>query len=518
MNANRSETIIVFAFAALTSPTLLLAQDHSNAPEEIKHHVRYKVVDTGTFGGPNSHMSNGAHILTNDGTFTGYADTTGPDPYAPDGCWDGDCIVAHAFRWKDGKLTDLGVVDGGPNSETNWISENGLIVGDSQNGLLDPLVPGAWEIRGVLWKNGKVIETGTLGGGTESLTRTVNSSGEVVGFSTTNVYDPNAMILSVGLPYSFQTRAFRWKNGVIKDLGTLGGSDAMALGINERGQIIGNSYTNFEPSPACSFPGFASLTTGGFLWEEGHMVNLGSLGGTCTGVSAINNCGQVVGTSFLEGDQVFHPFLWQHGRLTDLGTRGGASGAAGTLNDAGDVVGWQATPEDDNVIHATLWSHGQITDLGALALGECSVPFWINSRKQVVGVLSRDCRFQDPNLRAFLWEPGGPMVDLNALISHRSGVELRNAVTMNDRGEIAAVGWFPDDTHRPVLLIPCGHDAKGDADCEDTMDGPLIKPTSKSETFNHPHVGIDRALLYGQMTAVRRRPAPKKDVVAIDVP
>jgi putative Ig domain-containing protein len=133
-----------------------------------KHHTRYKVIDTGSFGGPNSHVSLGAHVLNNSGTFTGYADTAQPDPYAPDACWDGDCLVAHVFQWKNGELSDLGVLDAGPNSESNWMSENGLIVGDSQNGLLDPLV-GFWQIRAVVWKNGQAIDVGTLGGGYNSL-------------------------------------------------------------------------------------------------------------------------------------------------------------------------------------------------------------------------------------------------------------------------------------------------------------------------------------------------------------
>ena len=153
-------------------------------------------------------MSIGAHILNNNGTFTGFADTAEPDPYAPDGCWDGDCLVAHTFQWKNGELTDLGVLGSGPNSESNWISENGLIAGDSQDGLLDPLT-GAWEIRGVLWRGGTTIDLGTLDGGYESLARGVNSAGEVVGLSTTLVPDPNALIFTFGLPFPFQTRAFR---------------------------------------------------------------------------------------------------------------------------------------------------------------------------------------------------------------------------------------------------------------------------------------------------------------------
>lgn len=139
---------------------LLVTTQEGWAQVSSKHHAHYKVIDTGSFGGPNSHMSIGAHILNNNGTFTGFADTAEPDPYAPDGCWDGDCLIAHSFQWKQGRLTDLGVLGGGPNSESNWISENGLIAGDSQDGLLDPLT-GSWEIRGVLWKDGTIIDFGS---------------------------------------------------------------------------------------------------------------------------------------------------------------------------------------------------------------------------------------------------------------------------------------------------------------------------------------------------------------------
>jgi probable HAF family extracellular repeat protein len=449
--------------------TTAILLSNLNAAQEFRpqqdsshqHYPHYKVIDTGSFGGPNSHIHLGAHVLNNAGALTVSADTPDTDPYSPDGCFNGDCKITHVARWKDQELKDLGVIGAGPNSESNWLSENGWwIAGDSQNGLTDPLV-GAWELRGVVWKHDKLIEVGTLGGGFNSLAWAVNNAGEVVGFSTTTTPDDNAMILQLGLPYAYQTRAFRWTDGRIEDLGTLGGTDAMALGINERGQIIGNSYINSATSTVCG------LTTGGFLWESGKMLNLGSLGGSCTQVSAINDRGQVVGGSFLAGDQVVHPFLWERGRLVDLRTSGGNFGAAEFINEAGDVAGWQTVAGNDGIFHATLWSRGRIIDLGAPGPGQCSQPFGINAYRQVVGITSSDCNFGDElGLRAFLWQPGLPMVDVNTLISPALGIQLRNIATINDRGEMAAVGAFANGDRRPVILVPCD-DHDSEQDCQD---------------------------------------------------
>jgi probable HAF family extracellular repeat protein len=487
-------TILLVLSAALLLPASLIAQDdsqgaahHDGNDHPDTHHKPYphfKVIDTGSFGGPNSHIHLGAHVLNDAGVLTVSADLPDTDPYSPDGCFNGDCLVTHTAKWKEGELKDLGVIGAGPNSESNWLSDNGIIAGDSQNGLLDPLV-GSWELRGVVWTHNKLIEVGTLSGGYNSLAWAVNDSGEVVGFSTTTVPDDNAMILQLGLPYAFQTRAFRWSGGRIEDLGTLGGSDAMALGINERGQIIGNSYTSFDKSAVCR-----SLTTGAFLWEHGKMTNLGSLGGTCTQVSAINNRGQVVGSSFLAGDQVLHPFLWERGRLVDLGTLGGNFASANFVNEAGDIAGVQSEAGNDDIIHATVWSRGRIFDLGAPGPGQCSDAWGINAHSQVVGLISSDCNFGDElSLRAFLWEPGHPMVDLNTLISPGLGIQLRNIATINDRGEMAAVAAFANGDRRPVILVPCDDHDGNDADCRDEVplnSGTVTRESNGSRPFAIP--------------------------------
>jgi probable HAF family extracellular repeat protein len=415
--------------AALALPMRLVAQ------------ARYNVIDMGTFGGPQGFLFEQTQVLNNQGVLTGWLDTSTPDPNFPQfsNCFNPDCFFSHSFEWHAGHLTDLGTLAGGLVSEPVWISDNGLIAGFSENGVTDP-VTGMTESRAVLWKNGAIVNLGTLPGGHESQAYAVNNAGQIVGGASNETSDPYSLN-----GWGTETRAVLWQNGTMKDLGTLGGPDAVAFNVNEHGQISGCSYTNSTPNSTTGVP-----TLEPFLWEQEQMRSLDSLGGTSGCVYALNNKGQATGVSNLPGDVETHPFFWSNGTLTDIGTFGGTNGFPNYMNDAGEVVG-QANYPGDVVHRAFLWKDGVLQDLGTL--DKCSTAYGINSQGQVVGA-SGDC---GPGVHAFLWE-NGKMKDLTKLIPPH--VELVVAMGINDRGEIACVGRVAGDDFTGVqhvfLLIPVG--------------------------------------------------------------
>jgi len=239
----------------------------------------------------------------------------------------------------------------------------------------------------------------------------------------------------------------------MQDLGTLGGNDAVASLINDRGQIAGFSYTNSTPNPTTGLP-----TVDPFLLENGTMMDLGSLGGNLGIPNALNNRGQIIGFSNLAGDQSSDPFLWDEGKLMDLNTStiGANPVTANDINDAGEIVGNAVFP--NGASDAYLWKDGVATDLGTLD-GDCySEAFAINSRGQVLGQ-SFSCATQTE--RTFLWE-NGSLIDLNTFVPPSSGVQLIEAYAINERGEIGGDGnppGCPNPNDAPCghafLLIPC---------------------------------------------------------------
>ena len=453
--------------------------------------ARYRLIDLGTFGGPASYFSNGYDgILNNNGAVAGWANTSTPDPF----CFLDNCFATHAFRVQGSKVIDLGVLDGGIDSQSAWMSANGLIVGFSQNGEFDPLVPGFPEVRGVLWRNDKIVDLGILPeGGFESLANAVNNRGQAVGFALNMVEDSCSL---VGFPT--QTRAFLWQNGAMQDLGTLGGLDANAELINDAGQVAGTSYTELVNADT----GCPSIHP--FLWQNGTMFDIGNLGGTWSEVTALNQRGELVGLSTLAGDQTFHPFHWSKEGLTDLGTLGGDTGYVNWINDRGEIVGKADLPGPAPQLHdAVLWKNGQKIDLGVLPGDSCSNAYFVNSHGQIVGASEtlELCTLSEPiGQHAFLRDPGGPLTDLNTVIPPGATLDLTFAVAINDRGEIVGFGVPPGCAPQNVgqcghayMLIPCGigEECINTALSTSTVAPPLFNP-SRSRLFSTQASPLER--------------------------
>ena len=466
-------TLLTFAawlgiLSVIVLPAQLAAQ---NIKGQVQHH-HYKPIDIGAFGGPSSYLSAPlpTNVMNKNGTLAAWADTPVADSF-PTFCFNPDCYVSHALKWNSGVSTDLGSLADGWSSLASWINNRGDIVGFSQNGVIDPVV-GLPEERAVLWREGQIIDLGTLGGN-QGMGAAINNHGQVVGLALSGVSDPFSFYYQFlyCLPFNIcpsnptAARAFVWdeKDGM-QDIGTLGGPDSWAFFVNDQGQVAGFSYTNSIVNPTSGLPTFHP-----FLWEKDKgMKDLGTLGGTIAqAVNGMNERGEVVGSTTMAGDITHHPFLWDGKRLIDLGTFGGDNGEADWINDAGEVVGIaQPTtcPSGSTAGggHAFLWRHGRLQDLGATAGLDNSEAVYINSSGQAVGY-SFNCDLSA--IAATLWEDGS-IADLNALIPSNSGLYLWTAEFIAHNGEIAALGLLPNGDQHAVLLIPCDERHLGVEGCD----------------------------------------------------
>ena len=141
-----------------------------------------------------------------------------------------------------------------------------------------------------------------------------------VGYSQISLKDVD------GLPL-LPSHAFLWQKGVMTDLGVPPGyDDSSATALNDKGDVIGTMSRHAETSDDSPF-----FQGHGFLWHSGHLTDLGTLPGCrYTEPKGINNLGQIVGNSYnivKEGDGGYSQsggalgsgvFLWQNGKMQDL--------------------------------------------------------------------------------------------------------------------------------------------------------------------------------------------------------
>ncbi len=146
-------------------------------------------------------------------------------------------------------------------------------------------------------------------------------------------------------------------NDLMIDLGTLRSGDEVssATDVNDDGVIVGYSY---GPDPSVGYSAFRIVPEGG-SWANldaqatnSLMQPLGSLGGLNSWAHGINNNGVIVGEADT-WDLNTHAFVWQGGVMTDLGTLGGDDSCAHAISDSGIIVGW--SEDSDRQRHAAMW-------------------------------------------------------------------------------------------------------------------------------------------------------------------
>jgi probable HAF family extracellular repeat protein len=340
------------------------------------------------------------------------------------------------------KVIDLGVVNDKDNFSCAMDLNNfGWTL--SQEGVMDPVsnFSGASVLPGqsVINIGERKIDLGTLGGPNSWMNwGGINDLAQAVGEAETAVPDPDGEDIC-GFGTHLTCRPYLWQNGSMSALPTLGGNNGSASDINNRGEIAGTAQTTV--SDTTYSPSKPLQTILPVLWEKGRVRALPTVDGDSDGVAfAINDQGHAVGGT---GDcaGAIHAVSWENDtavKLQDLGTGATAQG----INHQGQIVGI-VDSADNKTIYAALWENGALTNLRTLPGDFAAIATGINNRGQVVGS-TMDSGFNW--VHGFIYQDG-VMTDLNTLFPESSNLFATMANKINERGQITGMATVCSGPH-----------------------------------------------------------------------
>jgi probable HAF family extracellular repeat protein len=362
-------------------------------------------------------------------------------------------------------IQDLGVFGSNPNAPGGplVLTNSGWISGAAGVGP-----DGTGPEHAVLYHGGQTIDVGTPGlGGKNSMGFGVNESGVTAGsaedtspkLSTTEDF---CGFQFLGLSSSpTPCVPFVWQNGQMVALPTLGGVNGQASEINNSGMIGGYAETT-TVDPNCPAPQKYQFKP--VVWSHGAIQALPT-GNDADGIIwAVNDRGDAAGASgscaaFNAIDDFYfnptHALLWHGGVATDLGNLGGEfNNLPHGMNNLGQVVGESDLPGDQTA-HAFLASAGsEMQDLGVVRDDYFSFGFSINDSGQIVGI-SANADFSV--IRAFIRE-NGTLVDLNTLVTGTNPFQapgtLLTACFINAKGEITGIALDSAGVEHTYLAVP----------------------------------------------------------------
>ena len=240
-------------------------------------------------------------------------------------------VNMHAFLYKNGSVMDLHTLPGGSNSKAHGLNDDGQVVGESTvtNG----------DGHAFLWKDsdddgqadlGEMVDLG------KGVAYGINTSGKIVGkFPGGQLWTPTVAngstgsVSDVGLDgvaindngdmvgsmnaRGGQVHGFLWRDldkdgkkdpSELVDLGTLGGAKSWASGLNNKGQVVGNSWIQ-------------TLDNTAFVWKDhnrngftdsGEMLDLNKVlppnsDWYLRQAYDINDKGQIVGLGAIGGEE-----------------------------------------------------------------------------------------------------------------------------------------------------------------------------------------------------------------------